>query len=166
MVKVTSDIIAVGLLVAGIITFSMFFQSETARVKQQFEFIAEKIEKAPGENHITAATKVARVKEVITEPFRIHAPAYAFSRDTAPNELATFILSKRSQYAKLSLKFYDFEIAFPEKNLAQVNLTESMEGQLQSGEFIQDFNELKCQMQKIGGTWRLKEIEVVEVLRK
>jgi hypothetical protein len=158
--------IVVGLLIAGIILFSMFFQSEAARVKKQFEFIADKIGKVPGENHITAAAKVARVKEVITEPFRIHAPAYAFSREIAINELATFILSKRSQYSKISVKFYDFEIAFPEKNFAQVNLTKSMQSQLKSGEFIEDFNELKCQMQKIGGTWRLKEIEVVEVLRK
>jgi len=63
-------------------------------------------------------------------------------------------------------KFYDFVIDFSEQDTARVNLTESMEGKLKTGEFIEDIHELKCQLQKIEDIWRLKEIEVVEVLRK
>jgi len=166
VVKAKHIIIAGGVLTAGIIAFFIFLQSEEAKVKKQFEFIAEKIEKTPGENHIIAAAKANRIREVITDPCKIHAPAYSFSRDTSSDELSTFVLSKRSQYSEISLKFYDFVIDFPEKDTAQVNLTESMEGKLKTGEFIEDFHELKCKLQKIEDIWRLKEIEVVEVLRK
>ena len=166
MVKAKHIIIAGGILTAGIIAFYIFLQSEEAQVKKQFEFIAEKIEKAPGENHIIAAAKANRIREVITDPCKIHAPAYLFSREASSDELSTFVLSKRSRYSAISLKFYDFVIDFPEKDTARVNLTESMEGKLKTGEFVEDIHELKCQLQKIEDIWRLKEIEVVEVLRK
>ena len=166
MVKAKHIIIAGGILTAGIIAFFIFSQSEEAKVKKQFEFIAEKIEKKSGENRIIAAAKVNRIREVIIDPCKIHAPAYSFSREASSDELSTFILGKRSQYSAISLKFYDFVIDFPEKDTARVNLTESMEGKLKTGEFVEDIHELKCQLQKIEDIWRLKEIEVVEVLRK
>ncbi len=166
MVKAKHIIIAGGVLTAGTIALLIFFQSEEAKVKKQFKFIAEKIEKAPGENHIVAAAKANRIREVVTEPCKIHAPAYGFSRDTLSVELSTFVLSKRSQYSEISLRFYDFVIDFPEEDTAQVNLTASLEGKLKTEEFVEDLHELKCKLQKIEDIWRLKEIEVVEVLRK
>ena len=166
MVKAKHIIIAGGILTAGIIAFFIFSQSEEAKVKKQFEFIAEKIEKKSGENRIIAAAKVNRIGEVIIDPCKIHAPAYSFSREASSDELSTFILGKRSRYSAITLKFYDFVIDFPEKDTARVNLTESMEGKLKTGEFVEDIHELKCQLQKIEDIWRLKEIEVVEVLRK
>ena len=166
MVKAKHIIIAGGILTAGLIAFFVFSQSEEAKVKKQFEFIAEKIEKAPGEHNIIAAAKANRIIEVITDPCKIHAPAYSFSRKASSNELSTFVLSKRSRYSKISLKLYDFVIDFPEKDTARVNLTESMEGKLKTGEFIEDIHELECQLQKVDDIWRFEEIEVVEVLRK
>ncbi len=166
MVKAKYSIIAGGVLVAGIIAFFIFSQSEEAKVKKQFEFIADKIEKTPGESKIIAATKANRIREVFAETCKIHAPAHSFSRDTSSDELSTLFLSERFEYSEISLKFYDFAIDFPEKGSAQVNLTASMEGKLTTGEFIEDLHELKCKLQKIEDIWRLKEIEMVEVLKK
>ncbi|MEE9401751.1 MAG: hypothetical protein V3V47_00995, partial [Desulfobacteria bacterium] len=87
-----------------------------------------------------------RIIEVIADPSKIHAPAYSFSRDTSSDELSTFVLSKRSQYSEISLKFYDFVIDFPEKGTAEVNLTASMKGKLTTGEFVEDFHDLKCKL--------------------
>ena len=166
MVKAKYIIVPGGVLVAGIIAFFIFSQSEEAKVKKQFKFIADKIEKAPEESHIISVTKANRIREVITEPCKIHAPAYSFSRDISSDELSTLVLSERSQYSEISLRFYDFVIDFPEKGTAQVNLTASMEGKLTTGEFIEDLHELKCKLEKIEDIWRLKEIEMVEVLKK
>ena len=166
MVKAKYIVIGGGVLVAGIIAFYIFSQSEEAKVKKQFKFIAERIGKTPEESHIVAATKANRIREAFTETCKIHAPAYSFSRDTSSDELSTLVLSERSQYSEIFLKFYDFVIDFPEKGTAEVNLTASMEGKLTTGEFIEDLHELKCKLQKIEDIWRLKEIEMVEVLKK
>lgn len=166
MVKAKYIVIGGGIMVAGIIAFYIFSQSEEAQVKRQFKFIAEKIGKTPEESHIVAATKANRIREAFAETCKIHAPAYSFSRDTSSDELSTLVLSERSQYSEISLKFYDFVIDFPEKGTAEVNLTASMEGKLTTGEFVEDLHELKCKLQKIEDSWRLKEIKVVEVLKK
>jgi len=47
-----------------------------------------------------------------------------------------------------------------------VNLTASMKGKLTTGEFVEDLHDLKCKLQKIEDIWRLKEIEIVEVLKR
>lgn len=166
MVKVKHIIIAGGILTAGIIAFFIFFQSEETKIKKQFELIAENIEKTAGENHVIAVAKANRIRKVITERCKIHAPAYSFSREISSDELSTFVLSKRSQFSEISLKFYDFVIDFPDKDTAQVTVTGSMEGNLNNGEFTGELHELKCKLTKTEDIWRLKEIEVVEVLRK
>ncbi len=166
MVKAKYSIIAGGVLVAGIIAFFIFSQSEEAKVKKQFEFLAEKIGKTPEESQIIAAAKAKRIREVFAETCKIHAPAYSFSRDISSDELSTLVLSARSQCSEISLKFYDFVIDFPEKGTALVSLTASMESELTTGEFLEDHHELKCNLQKIEDIWRLKEIEMVEVLKK
>ena len=166
MVKAKYIIIGAGVLVAGIIAFYMFSQREEAKVKKQFKFIAQEIEKTPEEGQIVAVTKAKRIRKVFTETCNIHAPAYSFSEDISSDELSTLFLTNRSQYLEISLKFHDFVIDFPEKDTAQVNVTASMEGKLTTGELVEDVHELKCKLQKIEGTWRLKEIEIVEVLKK
>ena len=166
MVKAKYIIVAGGVLVAGIIAFFIFSQREEAKVEKQFKFSAKKIEKTPEESQIVAVTKANRIREVFTETCNIHAPAHSFSEDISSDELSTLFLTNRSHYLEISLKFYDFVIDFPEKDTAQVNVTASMEGKLTTGELVEDLHELKCKLQKIEGIWRLKEIEIVEVLRK
>ena len=166
MVKVKYIIIAGGVLIAGLIALFIFSQSDETKVKKQFEFIAEEIEKTHEESQITAATKANRIREAFTETCKIHAPAYSFSRDISSDELSALFLTARSHYSEISLKFYDFVIDFPEKSTAQVTLTSSMEGRLTTRESIEDLHELKCKLQRIEDIWRLKEIEMVEVLKK
>ncbi|MDY6881077.1 MAG: hypothetical protein V2J25_04735 [Desulfatiglans sp.] len=166
MVKAKYLIFAGGIFAAAIIAFFLFSESEEDRVKEQFEFIAEQVDKSQGENQIIAAAKANRTKEVMIDPLKIHAPAYSISRDISSNEVSTFFLSTRSQYSEISLKFYDFTIAFPGGDTAQVTLTASMEGRSRGGESIQDHHELACTLLKIQDVWRFQEIEVVEVLRK
>jgi hypothetical protein len=165
MVK-AKHIIAGGVLAAGIIVYFVFWHNEEARVKRQFKSIARKVEKRPEENKILAATKANRISEAFTRTCKIHAPAYRFSRDISSGDLSTIVLSARSQYSELSVKLYDFDIDFPDKDTAQVRLTARMEGKLTTGESIEDLHELKCKLQKIEDVWRIREVEVVQVLRK
>lgn len=166
MVSVKYTILAAGILIAGIIAFFIFFQSEEEKVIKQFKLIADKIEKEPGENQIIAAANAKKISEMLTDPCRVNAPAYSFSRDISPDELPRFFLAKRSLYSEISLKFYDFLIDFPEKNSALVSVTEIMKGTLKTGEIVEDIHELECTMINIEDSWRLKEISVVEVLKK
>ena len=88
------------------------------------------------------------------------------SKEIASQDLSTLILSTRSQFSKISLKFYDFVIDFSEKGYVDVNLTVNVVGRLTTGEYVDEIHELKCILKKIEDTWLLKDIEIVEVLKK
>lgn len=144
----------------------IFWQSEEAKIKKQFEFITAKIEKRPGESLIVSAAKAKQIKEVFTERCRINAPAYSVYRDILSDELPDIVLRVRAEYSEISLMFQDFDIEFPEQDAAQVNVTVIMEGKSVNGEPVEDLHELKCGLQKIEEVWRFKEIGIVEVLKK
>ena len=166
MEQVKYLIIAGAVLIASIIAFIIYSESDEAKVKKQFKFLAEKMKKTPEENRLISAAKATKITKQFTKTCTIHAPAYSFSRDISSDELSALVLTARSQYSDISLKFYDFVIHFPEKGTAQVNLTASMKGKSTTRELFEDLHELKCKLQKIEDIWRLKEIEVVEVLKK
>lgn len=165
MVK-TKHIIVVGILAGGMLAALIFWENEEAKIKRQFEFIAEKIEKRTGESPIVSAAKANRIKDVFTEKCRIDAPAYSAPRDILSDEWPALVTRMRSEYSDISLMFQDFDIEFPEQDIARVDVTAMMEGKLVSGETVEDLHELKCSLQKIKEVWRLKEIGVVEVLKK
>jgi hypothetical protein len=166
MVKTRHIIVVVGILVGGMIAILIFWKSEEAKIRNQFEFIAEKIEKTPGESPIIAVANVKQIREVFAERCRINAPGYSASRNILSDELPAIVLRMRSGYSAISLMFRDFVIEFPEQDAAQVNVTAIMEGKSASGKPVEDLHELKCNLEKIEEVWRLKEIEVVEVLKK
>jgi hypothetical protein len=166
MVKTKHIIVVVGILAGGMLATLILCQGEEAKIRKQFEFIAEKIGKSPGESPIIAGAKVNRLREVAAERCRIDAPAYSAQRDIPSDELPAIVLRMRSEYSEISLMFHDFDIEFPEQDTAQVNVTAIMEGKSMSGEPVEDLHELKCSLQKIEEVWRLEKIEVVEVLKK
>lgn len=166
MVKTRHIIVVVGILTAGILAALIFWENEEAKIRKQFEFIEEKIDKKPVESPIIAAAKANQIREVFAEKCRIDAPAYSAPRDIPSDELPAIVLRIRSEYSAISLMFHDFVIEFPEQDSAQVNVTAVMEGKSTSGKTIEDFHELRCNLEKIKEVWRFKEVEVVEVLRK
>jgi hypothetical protein len=166
MVKAKHIIVVAGILAGGMLVALIFWQSEEAKIRKQFEFIAEKFEKTPGESPIMAAAKANQIREVSAERCRVDAPAYSAPRDILSDELPGIFARIRSEYSAISLTFHDFVIEFPEQDTAKVNVTVIMEGELASGDPIEDFHELECILEKIDEVWRFKEVEVVEVLRK
>ena len=144
----------------------IFWQSEEAKIRKQFEYIEEKIEKKQGENPIIAITKAKLIREVFTERCRIDAPAYSGPRDILTDELPAIVFRVRSEYSAISLMFHDFVIEFYEQDTAQVNVTAIMEGKSARGKPVEDLHELRCNLEKTEEVWRLKEVEVVEVLKK
>ena len=166
MGKIKYIVIAGAVLVAGIIAFIIFSQSEEAKVKKQFNFLAEKMNKTPNETPLISVARANRIKNLFAETCTVHAPAYSFSRNISSQDLSSLVLTTRSRYSEMSLEFYDFVIEFPEEGSADVNLTASMTGKLTTGEYVDDIHELKCKLKKTEDIWLLKEIEVVEVLKK
>lgn len=166
MEKIKYIIILGVVLVAGIIAFIFVSQSEEARIRKQFKFLAENMKKTPKEPPLISSSKANRIKALFTETCTIHAPAYSFSRDLSSQELFSLVLTARSKYSEISLKFYDLNIDFPQKGTAIVRLSAGMTGKLRTGEDMDDIHELECKLTKVEDNWLLKKIQMVEVLKK
>ena len=166
MVKDKKWMLAAISLAIGILLFFMLPPGDAARIKKQFDFLAENIDKAPGETRLIGAANAKRIRSAFAETITIHAPAYDYTRDLAASELPALVLSARASYAELALTFYDFSIDFPQEGLAAVRVTSRMRGRLLSGEAIEDIQELQCRLRETDDTWRFEAIEIVEVLKQ
>ncbi len=166
MVKSKPVMITVAIMIAGLVVFFLLPQSDASKIKNQFYFIADKIEKIDQENPFVSAAKEDKLKEAILSPCKILSPVYDLEKDYPIKELSRFVLAKRLQYINITLRFHDFIIDIIGDTTAIVRLTGELEGQLKNGNLVSDIHEFKCNMQKADDSWKIKSIEIVEVLEK
>ena len=156
-------ILIIGLGVGAIIYFS---QTEEKKVKRQFRLLAESVSKEAGENPFIMAQKIKNLQVLFEENLTIKVAAEPFSGSYTRDEVLSYATAGRTRFSDLSLKFFDFNIAFPEKGTARAMLTARLTGKSTSGEQMDETREIECALKKIEKKWRFTHIEVVEVLKK
>jgi hypothetical protein len=166
MVKSKHLLIALLIVIVGIGASVFFFPSEEKRVKKQFALLSDRISKDSGENTFIMAKKVKNIGALFAENCDLIEPVYSLSGSYTRGEITSIALRGRAYFFNLSLKFYDLNISFPEKELARVNLTAKLTGKTTSGEYIDETHELVCLMKKIEKKWLFSQFEVIEVLKR
>jgi hypothetical protein len=140
--------------------------SEEKRVKKQFELLSKWVSKDSGENAFTLAKKIQNIANLFVDDCKITVPEESLSGTYAKDEISRYAGQARLRFSKLSLRFNDFDIDFPEEAMANVYLTARVTGQSTAGERVDEIRELQCVLRKIEDTWFFSSIEVVEVLKK
>ncbi len=100
------------------------------------------------------------------EHCELKAPSQSLSGNYTREEISTYAGSARSHFSQLDLKFYDFHMFFPEKEISKVTLTARLTGRSTAGEQVDETRELECVLKKIERKWLFVGIEIVEVLKK
>jgi hypothetical protein len=166
VVKIKHFLISLLIVIVGIGALVFFFPSEEKRVKKQFALLAERISKDSGENAFVMAQKVKNIGALFAESCDLKEPVHSLSGSYTREEITSIALRGRAYFLNLSLKFYDLNISFPEKEEARVNLTAKLTGKTTSGEYIDEIHELVSILKKIEKKWLFSQFEVVEVLKK
>jgi len=166
MVSTRNIIIAVLLVAAGAAAFILLSDSEEAIIKKRFQALGDTFAKEAGESKLLAASKAGKMREFFTETSRIHVSMYDFSRDVARKDLPGYVLQARAGYASLSVDFTDYTVLIVSDTEAEVSLTATVTGKLPTGERTRDIQELSCRLRKEEDLWRIREIEMVEVLER
>jgi len=166
MVKVKYLLIGLMMVVIGCVIVITVFPREEKRVKKQFHLLSEWVSKSPEENALTMLQKMKNIGSLFDAHCELKVPDHSLSGTYTREEISTYAGSARSQASQLDLKFYDFDIAFPEKGVAKVTLTARLTGRSTAGEQTDDTRELECVLKKIENKWLFSQIEVVEVLKK
>jgi hypothetical protein len=166
MVKIRYILPAVLIVIIGIVVVFYFLPSEEKKVKKQFHLLGEGVLKSPEENAFIMLQKMKNIGALFDEHCELKAPSQSLSGSYTRQEISTYAGSARSYFSQLDLKFYDFQIVFPEKEVAKVTLTARLTGRSTAGEQADETRELECILKKIEKKWLFSQIEVVEVLKK
>jgi hypothetical protein len=166
MVKIKYLIIGILIVIIGVAVAISFFTGEERKVKKQFHFLSEWVSKAPDENVLNMLQKNKKIGTLFDEPCTLKVSNHSLSGSYKRDEIVSYAMSARSHVSQLDLKFYDFNIVFPEKEIAKVTLTARLLGKSTVGEQVDETRELECVLKKIESKWLFNEIEVVEVLKK
>jgi hypothetical protein len=166
MVKIKYLLIGLMMVVIGIVVAITLFPSEEKRVKKQFRLLSEWVSKSTEENAFTMLQRMKNIGTLFDANCELKVPDQSLSGTYTREEISTYAGSARSHVSQLDLKFYDLQIAFPEKEVAKVTLTARLKGRSTAGEQMDDTRELECVLKKIENKWLFSQIEVVEVLKK
>jgi len=166
MVKMKYLLIGMLIVIIGIVAIFNFIPSEEKKVKKRFHFLSEWVSKSPDENAFNMLQKNKKIGTLFDEPCELKVPSHSLSGSYKRDEIMSYAMSARSHVSQLDLKFYDFNIVFPEKEIAKVTLTARLLGKSAVGEQVDETRELECVLKKIGKKWLFSAIEVVEVLKK
>ncbi len=167
--KVRYLLLGIGMLLVGIFSWRYFFPSEEKEVIKPFKLLSQYVEKVSDEDILSAANRIKNISQLFADPceFKIEGEvSYSLVGSYNREEIKGYALRGRSYFSELSLRFDDYKIEFPEKDLAQVRLTGRLTGRSTGGEKVDETRELLCILNKLGGHWLFSGIEVVEPLKR
>jgi hypothetical protein len=166
MVKIRYLLVGALIVIVGIVLVVTVFPSEEKRVKKRFHLLSEWVSKSPEEGSLTMLQKMKDIGTLFVEPCELKSPNESLSGSYTRQEISAYAGSARSYFSQLNLKLYDLQVVFPEKEVAQVNLTARLIGRSKTGEGVDEIRELDCLLKKVDGKWFFSQIEVIEVLKK
>lgn len=168
MVKHKKYVIFLILLAAGVGIAAVLyvFTNQTYQVKKRFASVAKWVAKDGEEPNLAAARKIQQFLSVLAETCLVKDPRSGDFQEISGREAAQKAVLARNEYRSISLKFYDLEIAFPEKNVAQAITTARIAGTSVGGEVYAATYELECTLHNTSEGWVFHTIEIVEVLKK
>jgi hypothetical protein len=166
MVKIKYLIAAFLIATVGISATFLFFPSEEKKVKKRFALLSEHMSKDSGENTFIMASKIKGISALFGENCNFAVSDYSLSGNYTREEISGIALRGRAHFSTLSLKFYDLKVSFPEKDLAQVNLTARLTGKSVYGEQVDETRELICLLKKVEKKWLFSSFDVIEVLKR
>jgi hypothetical protein len=159
-------LISGAIALVAIVAVVYFFPTETRRIKRQFTSFAKWVEKTPEESNLSMVSKLNWIKMAFAETCRFRDPAHDFSGEYPREEIVRQAAGARAHFSKLTLKFADLAVTFPQADIANVTTTATATGISTEGDAFEETHELECILQKIEGNWLLTEVTVVEVLKK
>jgi hypothetical protein len=166
VVKPKTLIIALIVALAGILLARHIFSGEQGKVKKQFHLLSKWVSKNQGESAIKAASRSRRIGSLFANPCTFKTDLYSLSGRYTPAEISGYAAQARVQLASLSLKFYDINVHFPKKTVADATLAMKVVARATTGELYRETHELACVLIKREGRWLFSEVSVVEILRK
>lgn len=139
---------------------------EMRRVRRQFKRLSGWVSKATRERPLSTAYRAQSIGTLFTRPCRLKTHVQTLSGTFTPAEVSRTAAFVRSQFSRLTLRFYDLQITITDKTAAQAVLTARLTGELTNGERVDEAHELRCKLLKVEDAWLFSDCEIVDVLQR
>jgi hypothetical protein len=166
MVNLRHFIISALVAAAGIIIFFWMFSSDEAKIKKQFKNLADLVSADSDEHQLIAAAKARKIGNMFAETCLVEIQSHSISRTYKRENIPGHVMTIRSQYYEISMKFYDLHISFPEEGIARATVTAYVEAVRISGEPILEVHELVFWIEKLEKDWFFNQIKTISVLER
>lgn len=166
MVNARNIIIGLIIIVAGLFAVRHFSESEVDRVKQRFTLLAERSEKKSEEPIMKMALRVRGIGALFADSSVIESSRYDISGTYTPDNINTLAAAISMRFKKLSMKFYDIRVIFPEEGASRVTLTATLKGLSKADGMLNETHEMEVDLIDVEGEWYFSRISMVEVLEK
>jgi hypothetical protein len=160
--------IIIGALIIGLGLFGAyhFLQSDKRKITKQFKRLSAWVSKDPGDDRLKWMLQVQKIRRLFTDTCTLTDESRSISRSYSPQEIHAHAVSVLSRCSKLRLDFHDLHITLLQEGTAEVLLTAVVKGKWRAGEELQDVYEVACALQKAEKEWLIKDIEIIEVLKR
>ncbi len=159
-------VLAVVAAVAIIWTVWYLFPTKTRQIKRRFKAVASWVSKDGPEGNLAMIRQAAAAAKFFVDPCEFHSATYHLTGSLSVREISGYYFEGRSRCARLSLKFYDLHVTFPEKRTASVKATARLTGRTTDGDNIAETHEVSCTLEKGDNGWLFKKVTLVQVLKK
>ena len=112
------------------------------------------------------AIRVRGIGALFADTSVIESSLYDLSGTYTPDNINTLAAAISSRFKKLSMKFYDIQVVFPEEGRSKVSLTVTLKGLSKYEGQIKETHELDVELIDLDGDWYFSRISLVEVLEK
>ena len=166
MVNARNIIIAIVIVAAGLFGYWYFSESEEDRVKERFTLLAKRVEKKGDEPVMKMALRVRGIGALFARTCVIESNRMELSGTHSPDNINTLAAAISMRFKKLSIKFVDIRVGFPQKGLAKATLTATLKGLSKSEGLIKETHEIEVELIDVDGDWYFSRISMIEVLEK
>ncbi len=161
--KVAMGAAAITLAVGICVWF--FGPSREAKVVRQLTLLSDLIEKTPDENNMQSLVKSKKIGALFNETCTLTMPGNPISGTYSPSEMGALALRMRSGFTRVTVRFSDHGVTFPDDSTAEVLMVTRVKGETVAGE-ADEILETKCRLREIEGEWRFAEFTTIESLRR
>ncbi|MBI3986748.1 MAG: hypothetical protein HY343_07505 [Lentisphaerae bacterium] len=157
----------VGIAAVAVLAVLWLKPNDESRIRRAFAAIADMGAKSADENLVAMALKTKSVESFLATPCALSVPRAMLDGAYTPQQLVAACIQAKGLFRTCALSFHDLRIEFPEKDTARVVFTARLTGTLNSGESVNEAQEVEATLVKDGkAKWIFRSLTAVETLKK
>ena len=155
-------------VIVCVLVFSVWYliaSSDRRKINRVFTRVSEQVEKKHGEPFLVSATKAQALAALVANEFSFSAPEIGAKGTLSSEKVASVVNLVRSQESGITAHFENLSIAFPEKNVADVNGDVFFNGETHNFGFPRGVDrKVKARLLKDADSrhWRFSDVEIVK----